>query len=163
MQLLDMPWLPRPMEDFRARCREISGGIAGAGTMIRGLAGHALDLDQLTVLAKAIGRAQTNDMPLEGPTPLRLALLSNGTTSLLVPALVATAARYGFLLDVVEAPFDQAMQAALDPESEINSSSPDAVLLAFDQHILPSPTNMADRAEAVDCIEADGRPDRFYP
>ena len=122
--------------------------------MIRGLAGHALDLDQLTVLAKAIGRAQTNDMPLEGLTPLRLALLSNGTTSLLVPALVATAARYGFLLDVVEAPFDQAMQAALDPESEINSSSPDAVLLAFDQHILPSPTNMADRAEAVDCIEA---------
>ncbi|RZO37406.1 MAG: HAD-IIIC family phosphatase [Rhodospirillaceae bacterium] len=154
MQLLDMPWLPRPMDDFRARCREISGGVAGAGAMIRGLAGHALDLNQLTLLAKAIGRARADDMSVEGLTPLRLALLSNGTTSLLVPALIATAARYGFLLDVVEAPFDQATQVALDPESEINSSSPDVVLLAFDQHILPLPTNMADRAEAVDCIEA---------
>ena len=149
-----MPWLPRPPADFRARCREISGGVAGEGVLIRWLAGNALDLNQLTSLAKAIGRARTDNMPLEGLTPLRLALLGNGTTSLLVPALIASAARYGFLLDVVEAPFDQAMQAALDPESEINSSSPDVALLAFDQHILPLPSNMADPAEAADCIEA---------
>ena len=149
-----MFWLPRPPADFRARCREISGGVAGEGPLIRHLAGHALDLNQLTSLAKSIARARTDDMPVEGLTPLRLALLSNGTTSLLVPALIASAARYGFLLDVVEAPFDQAMQAALDPESEINSSSPDVALLAFDQHILPVPSSMVDPAEAADCIEA---------
>ena len=154
MQILDLPWLPRPPADFRARCREVVGAGDGEGGLIRWLAGHALDLNHLTLLAKAIGRARATGVSIEGLTPLRLGLLSNGTTSLLVPALVASAARYGFLLDVVEAPFDQAMQVALDPASEINNSSLDTALLAFDQHILPLPSNMADPMEAVDCIES---------
>lgn len=156
MQLLDLPWLAPPPDDFRARCRKIVGanGVAVDGAAIRWLAGHALDLNQLTSLAKAIARAREDGAPVEGLSPLRLALLSNGTTSLLVPALIASAARHGFLLDVIEAPFDQAIQAALDPTSEINASAPDVALLAFDQHILPISSNMADRTEAADLVDA---------
>ena len=144
MDLTRLPWLPRPPEDFRARCRALT---AEDGEAMRFLAGHALDLNQLNSLAKAIRRAAA-DGPIAGLAPLRLALLSNGTTSLLVPALVASAARHGLLLDVIEAPYDQAMQAALDSGSDINRAAPDVALLAFDQRLVRAPSDMADRQEA---------------
>jgi FkbH-like protein len=151
MALVDLPWLPPPPDDFRARARALA---AEDGAGIRFLAGHALDLNQLNTLAKAIVRLQREHSEITGLTPFRLALLSNGTTSMLAPALVASAARHGFSLEVIEAPYDQSMQTAVDPESQINRSSPDLALLAFDQHILRPSENMADAAEAGVLVDA---------
>jgi len=121
------------------------------GAAVSKLASHALDLNQLTTLAKAIERARLeNDLsPL---SPMRLGLLGNGTTSLFGPALTATAARHGLNLEVVEAPYDQGFQAALDPASDINRTRPDAVLLAFDHRILAMPDNPQDEAESTVCV-----------
>lgn len=151
MDLTRLPWLPVPPDDFRARCREVAAGDGGA---IRFLAGHALDLSGLNTLARAIGRVAAPDGTLPGLTPLRLGLLGNATTSLLVPALVASAARHGLLLQMTETPYDQAVQAALDPGSELNRARPDVVLLAFDHRILQPPPNMADAQAAEAAISA---------
>ena len=151
MALVDLSWLPPPPVDFRKRTRALT---VEDGAEIRFLAGHALDLNQLNTLAKVLVRMQSEYGTVTGLTPFRLALLGNATTSILAPALIASAARYGFLLEVVEAPYDQSMQAAVDPDSQINRSSPDLALLAFDQRLVSLPENMADAAAAGAAVEA---------
>lgn len=151
MRLTDLPWLPPAPDGFRRACRELG---SASGDDIRHLAGHALDLNRLTALANAIDRVAMAGGDLAPLAPMRLGLFSNGTTSLIGPALRASAARHGLLLDVIEAPYDQAMQAALDPASEINRAAPDAALLAFDHRLLPTPANMADAAESEHAVES---------
>lgn len=125
----DLPWLPRPPEDFRQLCRAVPEAGPDRGRELRRLAGSALDLNQLTRLAKSAGTDIAALAPLR---PVRLGLLSNGTMDLIVPALVASALRHGVALQVTAAPFDQAVQWALDPASPLHAAKPDAVLLAFD-------------------------------
>ena len=68
--------------------------------------------------------------------PFRLAVLSNSTIDLIEPALVASAARHGIALEVIQPSYDQVAQEALTPGSKVNSSKPDAVLLALDYRAL---------------------------
>jgi FkbH-like protein len=143
MTLIDMPWLPAAPAEFRKLCKEIE-----SGTGLLNLANHALDLNDLTTLSKTIGRRRSQGDNLSPLVPFRLGLLGNGTMDLMAPALVATAARHGILLDIVEAPYDQAMQTALDASSDINDASTDAVLLAFDHRIVTPPDVMSDEAES---------------
>lgn len=150
MALTNLNWLPAPPADFRHLCRDVGDNPAAA---VRYLAGHALDLNQLTTLAKAIERHRPEG-GFGSLEPMRVAVLGNSTTSLLAPALTATGARHGLDLDVVEAPYDQAIQAALDPESVINQAQPNIVLVAFDHRIIATPDNMRDDAESTACVDA---------
>lgn len=148
--MIDLPWLPPAPADFRSLCLDIEPGDHEA---LRFFAGHALDLNQLNSLAKAAERVCPHGEQPGGMLPLRLALLGNGTTSLLVPAIKASALRHGVLLDVIEAPYDQAIQMALDPSSAVNAGSPQFALLAYDQHLLVPPEDMSDPDEAAGCID----------
>jgi FkbH-like protein len=123
LSLADLPWLPPAPDDFRGA---LAAAASAAG--LARLANHRLGEPQLVRLAKALGRL-SDTAPL---TPFRLAVLSNATTELLLPALVGTALRHGLALEVSAAPFDQAVQQALDPASALHGVRPDAVLLAFD-------------------------------
>jgi FkbH-like protein len=69
-------------------------------------------------------------------SPLRLAIVSNATMDFVADHLPAAAARHGVALDIVQADFDVVMQEALDPDSKVNASSADAVLLAVDHRWL---------------------------
>ena len=122
-----------------------SGGPLGCE--FQSLASHALDLNQLTKLAKAIGKAQADGRSLNPLTPFRLAVLSNSTVDLVVPALVASAARRGIALEVIQPSYDQVAQEALTPDSKVNSSKPDAVLFAIDFRAIPLKLSLGD-AEA---------------
>lgn len=147
MTLINLPWLPAPPRDFRARCRAEKDG-----SNLQFLANHSLNLNELNVLAKAVTRSREMSNSAQGLTSVRLGLLSNATTSLLVPALIATAIRHGILLDVVETPFNQGVQQALNPESEINLLKPDIVLLAYDLHSLSAPQSMTDADDSAVAI-----------
>lgn len=147
--IIDLPWLPMPPDDFRTRCK-----AAADGATLRSLAGHALDLNQLTTLAKAARRLGDDPAVRASFRCLRLGVLSNGTTALLAPALTASFLRRGVLVDVVEAPFDLALQTVLDPASDFMAAMPDAVLLAFDHRILAKPVNAASSDEAERSIDA---------
>jgi FkbH-like protein len=81
--------------------------------------------------------------------PFRLGVISNSTSHFIVPALVGTAARHGIALECIEANFDQVIQDALSPDSEINRCQPDAVLIALDYHGLPLSPTPGDAASAA--------------
>ena len=143
----ELQWLPRAPRDFAGRLKALGTSADQLGRELQALALPALDLNQLTKLAKVIDSARREDKPLEPLTPFRLGVLSNSTIELLVPALTASAARHGVALEVIQPAYDQAAQEALTPDSKMNSSKPDAVLLALDYRALPLKLSLGD-AEA---------------
>jgi FkbH-like protein len=143
----ELQWLPRAPGDYSARLKALAHSPGPQGRELQALALHALDLNQLTKLAKSIDGMRSVDGALDPLTPFRLAVLSNSTIDLIVPALVASAARHGVLLEVIQPSYDQVAQEALTPNSKVNSSNPDAVLIALDYRALPLKLSLGD-AEA---------------
>lgn len=128
----DLAWLPKAPGDFLARYRSLRDEPAQFGGRLQALASYFLDENQLNRLARAIAKARHVAFSFSPLVPFRLGVLSNSTVDFIVPALEATAARYGIALECVRAPYDQALQEALNPRSAINSSGVDAVLIAID-------------------------------
>ncbi|WFU39399.1 HAD-IIIC family phosphatase [Bradyrhizobium sp. CB82] len=121
------------------------------------MATHALDEHQLARLGRVISSAQQNGRTLAPLVPFRLGLIGNGTLDLIVPVLVATAARHGFALECITGAYDQFLQDALTPESTVNRARPDAVLVALDHRGLalhPSPGNEQLAKESTDAAIA---------
>lgn len=128
----ELAWLPKPPPDFSLRCQELAKDAAEFGKKTRLLANHALNEQQLSRLGRAIQSARRAGVSLAPLVPFRLGLIGNGTLDLIVPVLVATAARHGFALECIIAGYDQFLQEALQPDSMLNTARPDAVLLAID-------------------------------
>ena len=143
----ELQWLPRAPREFPETLKALANSAAPLGRELQALALHALDLNQLTRLAKIIGKARSEGYSLDPLTPFRLAVLSNSTLDLVVPAMVASAIRHGIALEVIQPSYDQVAQEALTPDSKVNSSKPDAVLLALDYRALPLKLSLGD-AEA---------------
>lgn len=145
----ELQWLPRAPQDFSERLKSLGNSTGSIGRDLQALALHALDLNQLTKLAKVIGktRANADGKSLNPLLPFRVAVLSNSTVDLIVPALVASAARHGIALEIIQPVYDQVAQEALTPDSQVNSSKPDAVLFALDYRALPLKLSLGD-AEA---------------
>jgi FkbH-like protein len=147
--LEQLSWLPEPPDDFRVRCRALAKAEDSWVRDVRFLASHRLDSPQLVQLARAIAKA-----PAQTPGLMRfkLGLLSNATTDLIAPCLAASAARHGLLLEVIHTPFDQAVQQAMDPDSRLNRSAPNAVVLAVDSRALPLDRGVEAALEQVNAI-----------
>jgi FkbH-like protein len=143
----ELQWLPRTPQDFSQRAKALGASAGPLGRELQLLASHALDLNQLTKLARIIEKARSEGKSLSPLVPFRLAVLSNSTIDMIVPALVASAARRGIALEVIQPAYDQVAQEALTPDSKVNSSKPDAVLLALDYRALPLKLSLGD-AEA---------------
>lgn len=148
----DLQWLPRAPQGFSQRLKEIENFHGEIGPQLRSLASSALDLNQLTKLAKVIARASGNGNSVNGLVPFRLAILSNTTIDLIVPALVATAVRHGIALEVIQPSYDQVAQEALTPDSKVNSSKPDAVLFNLDYRALPLKLSLGDADAASNSV-----------
>lgn len=138
----ELQWLPRiaPSSFFEA-IKRLGNSSGPLGRELQALASSALDLNQLTKLAKIIEKTRRNansdGTTLDPLLPFRLAVLSNSTIEMIVPALIASAARHGIALEIIQPSYDQVAQEALTPDSKVNSSRPDAVLLAIDFRALP--------------------------
>jgi len=125
----ELQWLPRAPANFSARLKEVSDLPGSTGQAIQALALHALDVNQLIKLARVIEKVRAESVSggksLHPLAPFRLAILSNSTIDLIVPALVASAARHGIALEVIQPSYDQVAQEALTPDSKVNSAKPD--------------------------------------
>ncbi|MFC5552229.1 HAD-IIIC family phosphatase [Massilia aerilata] len=149
MKLKELPWLPPAGDDFRPRVRALRQAAEIDERDIRVLATSALNLPQLELLAKAVPKTA---LPL-GVEWIKMAVLSNATTDLLLPAIVASAPRHGIWVDAHGAPFGSFVNEALDPESETHRRRNDVVVLALDYRAFgftPCPGNAARAAELVD-------------
>lgn len=144
----ELQWLPATPADFAERVKALDKSEKPS-VELRQLANYALDLNQLLRLAKATEKLRGNVKELPGLTPFRLAILSNSTVDLIVPALTATALRHGIALEVIKPSYDQVAQEALTPDSLVNTSKPDAVLFALDYRALPLKPSLGNR-EASD-------------
>ncbi|HEY4114375.1 MAG TPA: HAD-IIIC family phosphatase [Rhizomicrobium sp.] len=146
--ILALPWLSPAPADFSAQCRAVpEGGDFGAG--IQRLASMRLNASQSAKLARTmrkLGAAGHDLSPLSG---FRLGVLANATFDLVIDCIPAAAARHGVAVEIIPSPYDQVMQQALDPESDINRAKPDAVLIAVDHRWLK-----ADRADLTTDPEA---------
>src|ERR1700743_1644143 len=140
----ELQWLPRPHEAFSEKLKGIDSATEPLGNLLQALALPALNLNQLTKLAKALERLRSESKSLAPLVPFKLAILSNSTIDIIVPALVASALRYGIVLEVIQPSYDQVAQEALTPDSKINSSKPDAVLFALDFRALPLKLSLGD-------------------
>ena len=148
----ELQWLPRPAQDFSTRLKAAASSES-LGSEIKSLASSALDLNQLIKLAKVIGKAFSEGKSLHPLVPFRLALLSNSTVDMIAPALVASAARHGIALEIIQPSYDQAAQEVLTPDSTVNRSKPDAVLLALDYRALPLKLTLGDAEAAAATVQ----------
>ena len=146
-----LTWLPPAAPDFVQKLRS-----AETANDFRTLARHALDENQLRKLVNQLKRCQSEQKDLSGLIPLVVGLLSNATTQSLAPALIGTGLRYGLLLTVVEAEFNQIAQEAFSDHSAIASSAPNAVMIAIDHRglpLTPCPGNNEKAGQVVaDCL-----------
>ena len=149
----ELQWLPTPPPEFSTRLKTLSDATGPVGSELQALALHSLDLNQLTRLAKAIDKARSVGRPLNPLQPFRLAVLSNSTIDLMVPALTASAARHGIALEVVQPSYDQVAQEALAPDSKVNRSQSHAVLLALDYRALPLKLSPGDAEAAAASVQ----------
>jgi FkbH-like protein len=150
----ELEWLPRPPEDFSKRCRTLRETGGEVGREVRALAAFALDENKLTRLANSIEALRSRGNALHPLAPFRLGIISNATSHFMVPALVATAARYGIALECIEANYGQVMQEALSADSLINRSRPDAVLVALDYRGLSLEARLGDAGAAETAVAA---------
>ena len=147
-----LSWLRPPETPPSSAMRALDAADAGIGATACRLARHRLgflDLDRLGRKLSAFVKAGADLAPL---MPLRMALIDTGTLDLIAPSLVASAARHGFALDCRVGCYGQALNEALSPRSELNTSPVDVVLIALDHRSLPfdcRPGNVEDATGAV--------------
>jgi FkbH-like protein len=149
----ELQWLPRPAQDFSTRLKAAAICGESLGSEIKSLASSALDLNQLIKLAKVIGKAFSEGKSLHPLVPFRLALLSNSTVDMVAPALVGSAARHGIALEIIQPSYDQVAQEILTPDSTVNRSKPDAVLVALDYRALPLKLSLGDAEAAAATVQ----------
>jgi len=149
VQFFTLPWLTEPPSDFRSQVRALSGSRPDSRIIARRLAACRLDFNQLHSLGQAISRMTADDHDL-----VRLGVLSNGTTDLLLPTLVASALRHRVWVEVVGTDFDQVSAQALDPRSVLNQRRCHYILLAVDHRGLHLTVSPGDRARAEETVAA---------
>jgi FkbH-like protein len=149
----ELQWLPPAPKDFSDRLKALGNSADPLGCALQALAQHGLNLNQLTKLAKAIAQAKTQGRSLEPLVPFRLAVLSNSTVDLMVPALVASAARRSIALELIQPSYDQVAQEALVSDSKVNASNSDAVLFALDFRALPLKLSLGNAEESAATVE----------
>jgi FkbH-like protein len=133
----ELQWLPRAPDHFVTKLKSLGCENSSLGQRFQEIALHALDLYQLSELASVIGNARSEGKSLEPLVPFRLAVLSNSTTDLILPSLIASAARHGIALDIIRPEYGQVAQEVLTNISRVITASPDAILLAIDYRALP--------------------------
>ncbi|MFC6746396.1 hypothetical protein ACFQFG_18100 [Methylobacterium persicinum] len=149
-----LDWLPDAPEDFRQRCKSLAEDANASGREVSALANAKLDNNKLRVLGGVIAKLIANGRTLHPLSPFKLGILGTGTTDLLLPPVVASAARHGVALEAIAGHYESALQDALDSGSVINTARPDAVLVALDHRSLPI-TAVPGEPELADRIVED--------
>jgi FkbH-like protein len=141
-------WLLPAPENFGETVKSIRAGDDDGTAAVRALAQHALNANQLLRLAKLIDEGKAS-----GLTPFKLGIISNATTDFLTPAIVGTGTRHGLAIQCITTGYGQFMQAALDPQSEINRAGCDAVLLALDARAFALTAAPGDEGASKQAVE----------
>jgi len=139
----DLSWLPKPPEDFSLRLSK-----AASGRSLQELAKFSLDDNQLNRLYKKVKFLKDSLINFEPLIPIKIGLISNTTSKLITPALIASALRFGIILEVIESEYNQVAQEVFSEHSTFKRHQLDAVLVALDYRGLPLLPTPGDKALA---------------
>jgi FkbH-like protein len=156
-----LPWLPRPCGKMRDRLASLPSEPLEALLYLQSLAQAAWSEADLGVLGRRI-RTLLKSAPASlvaearqrGLTQIRLLVLSTSTASHLSDALIGTAIRFKFLLDVVLAEYEEPEPWIERRSRALSESPPDFVLVASDHRMLKLTSTIGDAAAAARIIEA---------
>jgi FkbH-like protein len=155
-----LPWLPRPVRRMREEIAALPTDALPALQAARLLAQSGWDEPELRLLGRTI-RTLLASAPAhfagearkQGLVPLHLLILSASTASHLSDALIGTAIRFGFLLQVTAAEYEEPESWLARNSDTLKENPVDFVLLASDNRMfkLASPLGDEDAAsQAVD-------------
>ena len=149
----DLAWLRDPPPDFRARVNalKVAGGESEAGLELLRLASYRLDENQLAKLASV---AKALSGKTSQFTPVKVALIGDGTLSLLGSAIEGSGLRHGVMIDVVLGGYNAVVHESFDEASAVHAAKPDLVVLATDSRVLGLSRAAPSREAANDLVEA---------
>lgn len=156
-----LPWLPRPAGRMRDRIAALPADPLEALGAIRALA-HAgweeADLRQLGRKIRSILKSAPISLGAEarrhGLVPVHLLILSASTANHLADAIIATAIRFGFLLQLTIAEYEEPEPWLERHRDELKGNPPDFVLVASDGRMLRLAAPLCDEAAAARTVEA---------
>ncbi|MCK1287615.1 HAD family hydrolase [Bradyrhizobium sp. 44] len=162
MPLQALPWLPRPSGRMRERLALLPAEPLPALQFLQSLAQAAwgeADLRVLgrkiaTILKSAPAASLTAEARKHGFVPVRILILSASTVSHMSDALIGTAIRFKFLLEVSIAEYEEPEPWLDRNSSELEKSPPDFVLVASDNRMLKLASRLGDEATAAQTVEA---------
>ena len=156
-----LPWLPRPVRKIGEEIATLQGDSLEALRAMRaiGQAGWGeTELSQLGRKIRSVLKAAPagfdQDAKKHGFVPMNLLILSASTVSHLMDALVGTAIRYGFLLTVTLAEYEEPEPWLERNARELKKTPPDFVLLALDSRMRPLVALLGDEEASVRAIDA---------
>ena len=156
-----LPWLVRPCGRMRDHITSLPSDPLEALLYLQSLAQAAWSEADLGVLGRRI-RTLLKSAPVSlvaearqrGLTQIRLLVLSASTASHLSDALIGTAIRFKFLLEVVLAEYEEPEPWIERNSRALNERPPDFVLLASDHRMLKLASTIGDDDAAARIIEA---------
>lgn len=153
-------WLPLPPADFRARIKAVEHALLNPAEQdgpdapktrtreLLELTKTSLGVDQLFQVNRSLDRAGPGlDRSLL--STMRLALVLDGTTDYVGPAIRASALRHGVLAEIYSPTFGQGLSEAVKPGSGLMAFRPDVALVASDYRSLGLATPVMDEAAAA--------------
>jgi FkbH-like protein len=156
-----LPWLPRPSGKMRDRIASLPSEPLQALLSLQSLAQAAWGEAELRLLGRKI-RSIVKSAPSgfaaearqSGLAQVRLLVLSASTASHIPDALVGTAIRFKFLLDVTIAEYEEPEPWLERNRVELKENPFDFVLVASDNRMLKLASPLGDEAAAEQIIDA---------
>ncbi|SHL50061.1 HAD-superfamily phosphatase, subfamily IIIC/FkbH-like domain-containing protein [Bradyrhizobium lablabi] len=161
LPLSALPWLPRPPGKMRERLASLPAEPLAALMSLQALAQAAWGEADLRLLGRKVSSilksAPANfaaEARKQGLVRIRILLLSASTASHLSDALIGTAMRFKFLLEVTIAEYEEPEPWLERNRSELKENPPDFVLVASDSRMLKLTSPLDDQAAATQMVEA---------
>ena len=156
-----LPWLPRPPAKLREEPASLSADPLQALKFLQSLAQAGWGEADLRLLGRKISdilKSAPASLAAEARKPglvrIRLLILSASTASHLSDALIGTAIRFRFLLDVIVAEYEEPERWCEPNARELKETLPDFVLVASDSRMLRLKSALDDAAAAAQVVEA---------
>jgi FkbH-like protein len=156
-----LPWLPRPAGKMRDRLAALPTEPMAALLFLQSLAQAGWGEADLGLLGRKISRILrsapadfASEVRRHGLTQARILILSASTASHLSDALIGTAIRCKFLLDVTVAEYEEPEPWLERNRSELKGNPPDFVLVASDSRMLKLTSQLGDEAAAAQMVGA---------
>lgn len=129
MKYSELSWLLPAPADFRELFSQVDPEDP---QQYCNLANFSLSSEQLRLLGRRFSKARQIGNHGSRITPYRLGILASGTLDLITDGLVGSALRHEISLEITCGDYGQILQQSLDPNSAVNRTRLDGVLIAQD-------------------------------